>query len=90
MGAALAIYGVYRISSYFMRDAVTAMLRRDLSMGLALLAGAVFFLFWPNLIISLLPVLFGLLLLLGATREAQGAFDLMRMPPLCNGQLSLY
>ena len=79
MGAALAIYGVYRISSYFMRDAVTAMLRRDLSMGLALLAGAIFFLFWPDLVISLLPVLFGLLLLLGATREAQGAFDLMRM-----------
>ncbi|HIV86938.1 MAG TPA: DUF308 domain-containing protein, partial [Candidatus Pygmaiobacter gallistercoris] len=79
IAAVLAVYGVYRIVCYFTRDIVLTMLRRDLAAGLAALVGALFLILRPELLISLLPVLFGLALLVGAISELQAAFDLRRM-----------
>ena len=80
-GLALAFlaYGIYRIVCYFIRDAVLTMLRRDLAVGLIAIAVGVFIFARPELLVSLLPVLFGLLLVVGAMSEVQTAFDMKRM-----------
>ena len=79
LAVALAAYGVYRIVCYFTRDLLLTMLRRDFAAGLVSLIGAFFLLMRPELLISLLPVLFGLALLLGAVSGVQAGFDLRRM-----------
>ena len=72
-------YGIYRIVCYYTRDIILTMLRRDLAAGLAALLGALFLIIRPELLISLLPALFGLALLVGAISELQAALDLRRM-----------
>ena len=79
LAAALAVYGIYRIVCYYTRDIILTMLRRDLAAGLAALLGALFLIIRPELLISLLPALFGLALLVGAISELQAALDLRRM-----------
>ena len=79
LAAVLLALGVYRIICYFVRDAMMTMLRGDLMAGLVLIALGIFVIAKPDVIVSVLPVLFGLLLILGAMSEIQTAFDMKRM-----------
>ena len=79
LGGALAIYGISRMVWYFAADHYSGLLRQDLSGGiLALLAGA-FLLLRPETVASLLPILFGIILIVGAAGKLQMGLDLKRM-----------
>ena len=77
LAAVLLALGVYRIICYFVRDAMMTMLRGDLMAGLVLIALGIFVIAKPDVIVSVLPVLFGLLLILGAMSEIQTAFNML-------------
>ena len=63
-GAVIAVAGVLRVLRYFFRDKYNGMMRRDLAVGLVLVSAAAFLILRPDAVVSLLPFVFGLLLLL--------------------------
>jgi len=79
LSVALLAFGVYRIISYFRQKPQNFLEKHDFSTGIMLVAVALFILINPDLIISLLPVLLGLLLIMGGARETQIAIDLHRL-----------
>ena len=79
LGAILAAVGIVRIALYFIRDSYLGLLRQDLTVGLLCLGGGGFLLFWPQMVASFLPVLFGLLLLVAGADRLQAGMDLRRM-----------
>ena len=79
VSAGTLIYGLYHIVAYFRHKPQQALERRDFSSGIMLVSVALFILIRPELLISLLPVLLGLLLILGTARETQIAVDLFRL-----------
>ena len=70
LGIGILLFGAYRIIGYFRSAPADAAVRNGLSSGI---------LMRPELIISMLPSLFGLFLIMGAAREVQSACDLYRM-----------
>ena len=64
-GGVLAVAGLLRAAHYFFRDRYETMLRRDLSVGLVLLAAGAFLIVRMDTVISFLPFVFGLMLLGG-------------------------
>ena len=79
LGGILAVMGLVRIVLYFIRDGYLGMLRQDLTIGLLALGAGGFLLFWPQMVASFLPVLFGLLLLVAGADRLQAGLDLRRM-----------
>ena len=79
LGIGILLFGAYRIIGYFRSAPADAAVRSGLSSGILMLALALFLLLRPELIISMLPSLFGLFLIMGAAREVQSACDLYRM-----------
>ena len=79
ISAGLLAYGVFRMITYFLHKPQMALQQNDFAVGIMLIAVALFILLDPELIISLLPVLLGLLLVMGAAREMQIAIDLFRL-----------
>jgi uncharacterized membrane protein HdeD (DUF308 family) len=79
IAVAFIAYGIFRTACYFTRGSVETMLARDLAAGLISVAVGVFCLLKPSVVISILPVLFGLALIAGAMGAVQTAFDLRRM-----------
>lgn len=79
LSAGVLVYGVYRLIAYFRHKPQSAMQRHDFSSGIILVVLALIILIKPELVISVLPVLLGLLLVMGAARETQIAIDLSRM-----------
>ena len=80
-GAVLAVAGAVRIVRYFIKDKLDGLIRRDLAVGLSLVIAGVFLLVRPDSVLSLLPLLFGLLLLGGGASKLQTAVDLRRIDP---------
>ena len=78
-GAVLAVAGAVRIVRYFIKDKLDGLIRRDLAVGLSLVIAGVFLLVRPDSVLSLLPLLFGLLLLGGGASKLQTAVDLRRI-----------
>lgn len=79
LSAGLLIFGIYRIITHFRKQPQSMPLQHDFASGVMLVAVALFILLEPDLIISLLPVLLGLLLIMGAARELQFMVDLKRL-----------
>ena len=78
-GAVIAVAGVLRVLRYFFRDKYNGMMRRDLAVGLVLVSAAAFLILRPDAVVSLLPFVFGLLLLAGCAGKIQTAADLRRI-----------
>ena len=79
ISAVVMIYGIYRIIDYFYHAPQDTMRKNGFATGIVLVAVALLMLINPDLILSLLPMLLGLLLVMGAAREIQIAVDLHRM-----------
>jgi uncharacterized membrane protein HdeD (DUF308 family) len=79
LSAGVLLYGLFRIAVYFRNKPQNALEGRDFASGLMLVALALLILIKTELVISLLPMLLGLLLLLGTARETQVAVDLYRL-----------
>lgn len=79
IAGAFIVYGLFRIVCYFSVGALDTILRRDLAAGLIAIAIGIFFLAKPQIIVSILPVLFALALIAGAMGSIQTAFDMKRM-----------
>ncbi len=79
LSAGVLVYGVFRIITYFRHKPQSSMMKHDFSSGIMLVVLALIILIKPELIISALPVLLGLLLVMGAARETQIAVDLSRL-----------
>lgn len=94
-GGVLAASGILRIVRYVLRDQYDGMIRRDLSVGLVLAAAGLFLILRPDTVVSLLPFVFGLLLVAGCAGKIQTAIDLRRVGmqlwyiPLIMGGVSL-
>ena len=71
--------GLLRAARYFLRDRYETMMRRDLSVGLILMAAGGFLILRMDAVISLLPFVFGLMLLGGCAGKLQTAVDLRRV-----------
>ncbi len=78
IGIVLLVYGVLRILHYMRRDAAEAMTEHDLSIGLICLVTGLFMLVYSDVVIGILPFLFGLFLIYGGARSIQTAFDIRR------------
>ena len=78
-GAVIAAAGLLRVLRYFFRDKYNGMMRRDLAVGLVLVSAAAFLILRPDAVVSLLPFVFGLLLLAGCAGKIQTAADLRRI-----------
>ncbi len=78
-GGVLALAGLLRAARYFLRDRYETMMRRDLSVGLILMAAGGFLILRMDAVISLLPFVFGLMLLGGCAGKLQTAVDLRRV-----------
>ena len=77
IGLVLLCYGIYRIVRY-MTAGLRAFSEYDLSYGLIAAAGGVIMLIYSAVVISILPFLFGLLLIVGGAVSVQTAFDMKR------------
>lgn len=78
IGIMLLVYAAGKIYRYMKRDAASAMVDRDLSVGLICAVTGLFMLLHSQVVISILPFMFGLFLLYGAARSIQTAFDVRR------------
>ncbi len=78
IGIALLIYGAVRIFRYMKPDAGDGMADHGLALGLICIVTGLFMLLYSSVVISILPFLFGLLLIFGAARSIQTAFDVRR------------
>ena len=78
-GTALCSFGIFNILRYFLRKDPYSGFNWELCTGLVLLTiGAVLILF-KNALLSLLPLLFGLALLIGGIVKIQAAMNMRRM-----------
>lgn len=79
LGIMCVIFGIVHIIMYFSRDKMEAMLQMDMVTGICLLAFGIFVLVRPELIISILPFVVGVILLLGAVVKFQNCLDMKKL-----------
>lgn len=79
LSVALCATGVVMIVSYIRMSAIDALKGVSLALGLVLLCVGVLLLFNPDVIINLLPFVWGITLLAGGFGKVQIAFDLKRI-----------
>ncbi len=78
IGLVLLVYGAFRIIRYMRSEATEAMIEHDLSIGLICAVSGLFMLVYSEVVISILPFLYGLFLIYGGARCIQTAFDVRR------------
>lgn len=78
IGAALVIFGVVQIVRYFVYEVQLDLFRYDFVAGLLLLGAGVFLLMRPQVIVSVLPVLLGIVILIDGAVKIQQSMDLLR------------
>ncbi len=78
IGIVMLLYGLFRMFRYMKREASEAMIEHDLSIGLICIVTGLFMLVYSEIVISILPFLFGLFLIYGGARSIQTAFDIKR------------
>ncbi len=79
IGIALLINGIFRVIHYMRGKSMAAMLDNEMSIGLMSLVAGIILLAYPDLVISILPFLFGLYLIFGGTISIQNALDVYRL-----------
>lgn len=78
LGIVLLVYGAFRVIRYMRREATEAMIEHDLSIGLICVVTGLFMLIYSDVVIGILPFLYGLFLIFGGARSIQTAFDVKR------------
>ena len=76
IGTALIVYGIYRVIRYLRREATVAVTQQDIFVGLISVVTGIFMLTYSKVVISILPFLFGLILIFGGAMSVQSAFDM--------------
>ena len=79
IGAVCIIIGLMHVIKYFTLDARTAVISNDMALGLAWMVGGLLFIIFKGLLVSLLPILFGLVVLVGGVIKIQTALGFKRM-----------
>ena len=79
IGAIGIIIGIVHVVRYFTLDARAAIFGFDLSIGLVWIVGGILVIILKDFLISLLPVFFGLVVLLGGIAKVQTTLSLKRM-----------
>ena len=81
LGAALLVMGALRLWAYFQERRMNAalILCWNLAVGVVLCAIGLFFLLQPEIVLSILPVMLGILVLLGAISKGLRALELWRL-----------
>lgn len=78
LGAALVVYGVYRIVAYFVRT-LPLQLQFGVAIGIASLLAGLLLLFKANFVVTVFGVVIGLLLIADGVFRLQNALDIRRM-----------
>lgn len=78
-GFALCAAGAFNAIRYFLRKDPYAGFNWELCLGLLLLTGGIILMVFKNMLLSLLPLLFGLALLAGGIVKIQAALNMRRM-----------
>lgn len=78
IGAVLVLFGVIRVVRYFIYEVRLDLFRYDFVSGLVLLGAGVFFLLNPEFIVSILPVLLGIVVVIDSAVKLQQGMDLLR------------
>lgn len=78
-GTALCVFGVFNILRYFLRRDPYSGFNWELCTGLILLTVGVILIVFKNALLSLLPLVFGLALLIGGIVKLQAAMNMRRM-----------
>ena len=79
IGAVCIIIGLVYVVRYFMLEAKISITSFDLSLGLVWILGGVLVIVFKGLLISLLPILFGLIILIGGVVKIQSTLSFRRM-----------
>lgn len=79
LGAALVIFGIFRVINYFTISISSLLFRNDLLIGLTSLGAGLFLIFFPEIIISILPFVLGLVIVFGSFVKLQHSVDLKRI-----------
>ena len=79
IGAVCIIIGMVYVVRYFMLEARISITSFDLSLGLVWIIGGVLVIVFKGLLISLLPILFGLVILIGGVVKIQSTLSFRRM-----------
>lgn len=79
LGTMAIVFGIAHVVLYFIKDRMISMMQMDLVSGICGIAVGVFILLKPKLVIELLPLMAGVLLMLGAVIKLQNAWDLKRL-----------
>lgn len=77
-GGVMFFYGATKLWGYFSRDIYRLAFQFDLALGILLCIMGVIFILHPNAIISMFPVIIGLLVLIDGVFKVQTAFDAKR------------
>ena len=79
IGGVCILIGLIHVIKYFTLDARIAVVGNDMALGLAWIAGGVAIIIFKPLLVSLLPVVFGLVLLIGGGIKIQSSLGFKRM-----------
>ena len=79
IGGVCILIGLIHVIKYFTLDARIAVVGNDMALGLAWIAGGVAIIIFKPLLVSLLPVVFGLVLLIGGGFKVQSSLGFKRM-----------
>lgn len=79
LGAVLCLFGAFRLLSYFLRESYDAMLRQDMTIGLVAVLLGILLMVKHEAFSTLLPTIFGCVLLVGGIGKLQSTIDFKRM-----------
>ena len=71
IGMVCILIGLIHVIKYCTLDARTAVVSNDMAQGLAWIVGGILFIVFKGLLVSLLPILFGLVVLVGGVIKVQ-------------------
>ena len=77
-GGALMVGGVYNIVRYFIKKDTYYAYNWSLALGLMLLGGGLCLVIFKGVLLSIVPLLFGVALLIGGVAKVQAAFNMRR------------
>ena len=79
IGGALCVFGLFCIITYFNKSVEEGIVQRSFVKGLATLVGGIVLIVRPEILVAILPILFGCILVIGGIYKLQTALDLMRL-----------
>ena len=79
IGAVCILIGLMHVVKYLTLDARMAVISNDMALGLAWIVGGTSIIIFKGLLVSLLPILFGLIVLVGGVIKIQSTLGFKRM-----------